>query len=154
MARDDNNMDFMFDGLGPASCQNFADPERPRFYQPPSSVTVIGGGEGRGRRWADGRANFASFHTMAPPNKASCSSGGDGAQMMSTAGSRHQGGCHILMGDGAVKFVTDSIEAGNQTAGFADASGSIVRAPGTASPYGLWGSLGTRAMKETIEEEL
>lgn len=58
------------------------------------------------------------------------------------------------MGDGAVKFVTDSIEAGNQTAGFADASGSIVRAPGTASPYGLWGSLGTRAMKETIEEEL
>ena len=59
------------------------------------------------------------------------------------------------MADGAVKFVTDSIEAGDQTAGFTTAGGAaIARQPGQASPYGLWGALGTRAMKEVIEEEL
>ena len=61
------------------------------------------------------------------------------------------------MGDGAVIFITDSIEAGNGN------SASVVRnmpggigglAPGSESPYGLWGALGTRASKETIEEQL
>ncbi|HBV66319.1 MAG TPA: general secretion pathway protein GspG, partial [Rhodopirellula sp.] len=27
-------------------------------------------------------------------------------------------------------------------------------APGSKSPYGLWGALGTRAVGETIEEQL
>ena len=50
------------------------------------------------------------------------------------------------MGDGAVIFITESIEAGNQSAPPASA--------GEASVYGLWGALGTRACKETIEEQL
>ena len=45
---------------------------------------------------------------------------------------RHRGGAHVLMGDGAVRFITDSIKAGNQTSS-------------EKSPYGLWGRLGTRA---------
>ena len=56
------------------------------------------------------------------------------------------------MGDGAVKFVTDSIEAGDRNAPMVY-RGSV-NAPGTQSPYGLWGALGTRATKEVIEEEL
>ena len=32
------------------------------------------------------------------------------------ASSRHQGGAHVLMGDGAVIFMTDSVEAGDQDA--------------------------------------
>ena len=63
------------------------------------------------------------------------------------ASSRHQGGAHVLMGDGGVKFVTDSIEAGNQRA-------MAIRhdnKPGKKSPYGLWGALGSRAAKETIQ---
>jgi hypothetical protein len=57
------------------------------------------------------------------------------------------------MADGAVIFITDSIEAG-------DSNGPSVHrfaggvAPGSPSPYGLWGALGTRASKETIEEQL
>ena len=57
------------------------------------------------------------------------------------------------MGDGAVRFVTDSIESGNQQAGNIWWNGSGDRAPGTQSPYGLWGALGTRATKETIDQE-
>ena len=52
------------------------------------------------------------------------------------------------MADGAVKFVTDSIEAGNDNAPVVTSAN-----PGRPSPYGLWGALGTRASREVIEGE-
>lgn len=58
------------------------------------------------------------------------------------------------MGDGAVVFITDSIEAGDSTAGMVWLNGTGPQAPGSPSPYGLWGALGTRAGKEPIEEQL
>jgi hypothetical protein len=58
------------------------------------------------------------------------------------------------MADGAVVFVTDSIEAGDSTNGTVIRSGTGNRAPGSKSPYGLWGALGTKASRETIEEQL
>jgi prepilin-type processing-associated H-X9-DG protein len=73
-----------------------------------------------------------------------------------SAGSYHQGGAHILMGDGAVIFMTDSVEAGD---GHACAPGRDhmndpnVRS-GMESPFGLWGALGSRAAGEKIEEQL
>ena len=73
---------------------------------------------------------------------------------MGTAGSRHQGGCHVLMTDGAVKFITDSIEAGNSSAPDVRNGGIGGSAPGSISPYGLWGALGTRASKEVINQEI
>ena len=72
-------------------------------------------------------------------------------------GSRHQGGCHVLLADGAVKFITDSIDTGNLGRGQVgnqanhDDPQSV---PGAPSPYGFWGALGTRASKEVIDEEL
>ena len=66
--------------------------------------------------------------------------------------SRHQGGCHVLMGDGAVKFITDSIEAGNSRLQCV-MNGNTVNPPGSKSPYGLWGALATRASKETIRSD-
>lgn len=62
-------------------------------------------------------------------------------------GSRHQGGCHVLMGDGAVKFVTDSIDAGNQNSAQVGTEGGMLSA-GMQSPFGLWGALGTKASSE------
>lgn len=59
-----------------------------------------------------------------------------------------------MMGDGAVIFITDSIEAGNSANGTVVRWGTGNRAPGSQSPYGLWGALGTKANKETIEEQL
>ena len=58
------------------------------------------------------------------------------------------------MGDGAVIFITDSIEAGSQNSGMVIWNGTAERAPGRESPYGLWGALGTRANNETIQEQL
>ncbi len=45
------------------------------------------------------------------------------------------------MGDGAVKFVTDSIEAGNSSSQMVHISPYGLPA-GSESPYGLWGKLG------------
>ena len=56
------------------------------------------------------------------------------------------------MGDGAVKFITDSIEAGT-TGGMVNFAGALSQSPGSKSPYGLWGSLGTKASKETISAD-
>ncbi len=58
------------------------------------------------------------------------------------------------MGDGAVVFITDSIEAGSRNQGDVWSGGTGNRVPGSESPHGLWGALGTRASSETIEEQL
>ena len=64
----------------------------------------------------------------------------------------------MLMGDGAVIFMTDSVEAGNASAPTVCVQRSdvvgIASVPGTASQYGLWGALGTRDSQEKIQEQL
>ena len=130
------------------------DPLRPQFWDP--SRTLHGVTNGRGYRWADHRIEMTGFHTIRPPNSESVSQRNPGGTYMGSASSRHQGGVHVLMADGAVKFITDSIEAGNQNAPMVsyDHMMGAFTPQGSMSPYGLWGSLGTKASKETIEEEL
>ncbi|MEO9934642.1 DUF1559 domain-containing protein [Rhodopirellula bahusiensis] len=94
----------------PSDCEDpaYIDPARPQFAL--QGVTI----QSRANRWADGRMNYSGFQTILPPNSITCSRSNDNSEGFFSAGSRHQGGCHVLMGDGAVKFITDSINAGNQ----------------------------------------
>jgi prepilin-type N-terminal cleavage/methylation domain-containing protein/prepilin-type processing-associated H-X9-DG protein len=92
---------------------------------------------GHSRVWAFGYHNAtAMVNTMLPPNSPSC-------LYLSTVSSRHTGGAHVLMGDGAVKFISENINDGDETV---DAS-TITTGP---SPYGVWGALGTAQGGETI----
>ncbi len=127
----------------PSLCKagTIIDAARPRFYV--VSANVSAGNQGRGYRWGDGRLQYSAIQTILPPNSPSCFRGGDSSQGLSSVGSRHQGGAHILMGDGAVKFITQSIDAGNAAA--------PPPGPGEQSPYGVWGKLGTRAAKEVFD---
>ena len=135
----------------PIACAAFADPERPRFWANGSASTT----NGRGYRWASARMVFTGTHTIRPPNAEICSgTNGQDLGIIGTMSSQHQGGCHVLMGDGAVQFITDSIEAGDSNSGTVWENGTGNTAPGSQSPFGLWGALGTRASKETIEEQL
>ena len=135
----------------PGFCQKDVDPARPRFWRVPIERPE----ETRGYRWASASPLFSGTFTILPPNREVCGRENPLATAnISTMSSQHQGGCHILMGDGAVKFVTDSIEAGNSNAPSVWRGGTGNNAPGSMSPYGLWGSLGTRASKEVMEEEL
>ncbi|KAA5541862.1 DUF1559 domain-containing protein [Roseiconus nitratireducens] len=154
--------------LPPSNWKQYLDPERPSYI---NTNTSTGGlstcdpkpcyesnpNHGRGRRWSDGRPEFSTFQTITPPNSYNIQRwhGRSGAYC---ASSFHQGGAHILMGDGAVTFITDSIESGDQNhvpygRDNGDGRGTNGGA-GRESPYGLWGALGTKASKETIEEAL
>jgi prepilin-type processing-associated H-X9-DG protein len=100
---------------------------------------------------------YAQINTILPPNSELCfdstapTTNPHNNAGIVPPGSRHQGGCHVLMTDGAVKFITDSIEAGNQNSAQVALAGGV--AAGSPSPFGLWGRLGTRASKEVIDAE-
>ena len=117
----------------------------------------------RGFKWACGQAIQTGVHTILPPNGPSWSHVNDvrRSDLIATAGSRHQGGVHVLMGDGAVQFISDSIDVGDSTSptiavnndgNVAVIDGITLNQPGSASPYGVWGAMGTRASKEVIGE--
>jgi prepilin-type processing-associated H-X9-DG protein len=110
--------------------------------------------------WARHYALHTLVTTILPPNSPMCNqhSSGDYRGGHYSVSSRHQGGAHVLMADGAVIFITDSIEAGNSRATMPykvkASAGNAEMWVGQESPYGLWGALGTRAMKEVIDQEL
>ena len=137
----------------PSWADQHLDPERPQFWNS-DALGDVNALQARGYRWHDCYPLYTQFHTVRPPNKAMCSGGRDHNDSLVAASSRHQGGAHILMGDGAVVFITDSIESGNQIAPQIAYHSSPVTVAGAQSPYGLWGALGTRANKEVIEESL
>jgi prepilin-type N-terminal cleavage/methylation domain-containing protein/prepilin-type processing-associated H-X9-DG protein len=139
----------------PSACQPGVDPARPQFWLStlPGGFVFFGGTEMRGYRWADYYQYATGVHTVLPPNRELCGGTNAGNNTLAPPSSRHQGGVHVLMADGATRFITDSIEAGNANAGMVFEGGAGPRAPGSASPYGLWGALGTRGGKEVISQE-
>ncbi|MGV3483843.1 MAG: DUF1559 domain-containing protein, partial [Planctomycetaceae bacterium] len=146
------DMDRATQGVSLCRNSNQIDPQRPRFWcnggncplptGPGGTLTTSSNADDRGMQWMCAYPANTAIMTNLPPNAELCvdrwAEGGGSL----TASSRHQGGAHILMGDGAVTFITDSIEAGNKDAIRVNA--------GDPSPYGLWGALGTRANKENV----
>ena len=149
-----NNPSLCFDAMQ-------IDPERPNFWcaagstgcTPPTNL-VNGASNSRGSSWADFRYNSSCMFTILPPNSENCVGAWIDSAGTMPASSRHQGGAHVLMGDGAVVFMTESVEAGDRRAGAVWRNGGGARSIGSRSPYGLWGALGTKANGETIEEQL
>lgn len=116
-----------------------ATPAECRATIPGLNYNNMGSILGNGRFWAVG-SNLAGFTvlTIIPPNGPSCG-------YFPTVSSRHVGGAHVAMSDCAIRFITDSIEAGDQN----------VPPPITSdieSPYGVWGALGTANGGESISD--
>jgi prepilin-type N-terminal cleavage/methylation domain-containing protein len=95
--------------------------------------------------WHDGQPEINSFYSVLAPNSPSCTNdannNADSAVAVLTANSQHEGGVHVLMGDGAVRFISESIDTGNL---------GVATTLGAPSPYGVWGALGTRAGDDQV----
>lgn len=141
--------------LNPSYCSRPGniDPLRPQFWDPSMTFT-LNRSQGRGFRWASGFHPYSVMNTILAPNRELCISFDDDGSGPMPPSSRHPGGVHILMGDGAVRFVNETIDAGDSTnETVSDINTSPSAAPGSPSPYGLWGALGTKANRELIGAE-
>ncbi len=100
-----------------------------------------GGGDvkrNKGERWAWGEFGMTMFHTIVPPNSTEYKWGAcrfdcggcspDNADW-SNAQSNHSGGVNVLMADGSVRFVKDSIG------------------------WGIWWSIGTKSGGEVVSAD-
>ncbi len=150
--------------VNPNNCASMIDSQRPKFWAAGTPEASASAENRRGYKWACGRSTYTGFQTILAPNRQNCTwdSTGNGTTDLAdegvhSASSRHQGGVHVLLGDGAVKFITESIEAGSPTHGTVRNAGTaadptLPTFPGSASPFGVWGALGTRANSETIDK--
>ena len=100
-----------------------------------------------GFRWGDSVAQFTQFHMALPPNAPVCSISTNNEDVVHmTASSYHTGGVNAAMVDGSVTFISESINSGDPS--FVPPPTGSHFGPGSEfaekSPYGVWGSLGTR----------
>jgi prepilin-type N-terminal cleavage/methylation domain-containing protein len=122
----------------PANCRALYNPQTRQYT---SAVQPY-----RGRNWGEGAPPVNCIVTALPPNSPSCILTASNSSLgLSSAGSKHPGGVHVLLGDGGVRFVSENIDAGNQAATATAAAQGI-----GPSPYGVWGGLGTRASGEVV----
>lgn len=111
-------------------------------YKNGTQVTKDTAADGyRGQRWADGYFFMSGFNTCAPPNSPSCSYSNATTWGVAAAQSNHSGGVNAAMGDGSVRFISDTVDCGDSSA-YCVSSGK--------SPYGVWGALGSAQGGETV----
>jgi len=95
-----------------------------------------------GTRWNQGLPSLTGFNTILPPNRGVCNGFASHSMGVLPPRSRHSGGVIAAFADGAVTFISENIDYGNL-------SGTIASAT-SASPYGVWGALGTRQGGESV----
>ncbi|WDI44861.1 DUF1559 domain-containing protein [Bremerella sp. P1] len=106
---------------------------------------------GRGYNWADGAAGPGLVNTILPPNGPSCAVSGEGVvDGIYSAGSYHRGGANVAFCDGSVRFIPDTIDCGNVSA--APPTVDDYAEQPFASPFGVWGALGSINGQEQIED--
>ncbi|MDR3197719.1 MAG: DUF1559 domain-containing protein [Planctomycetaceae bacterium] len=97
----------------------------------------------RGGPITDGLYTTSGFVTVLPPNSPSCvsSTSTDATNGIMSATSYHRGGVNVVMGDGAVRFVSETIDCGDLSFAPGTLGGSAVL--NGQSLWGVWGALGS-----------
>ncbi len=109
-----------------------------------------------GFRWADAKPVYTWFFTILPPNQPTCAAGNGESWAVTTASSHHSGGVNCALVDGSVRFVSDTIDAGDQNVMIetymANQGQDATRPQDYAgkSPYGVWGAMGSSGGGETV----
>ena len=111
----------------PATC--LAQATNKRYNLPLSQISTWTAGS----LFAFGHPHWGGFNTVLPPNSPSCYEGADNPSNRSgifSVTSYHPGGVLVTMGDGSVRFVSETVDCGNFGVG-------------TPPSIGVWGALGT-----------
>ncbi|GAA4420527.1 DUF1559 domain-containing protein [Bremerella cremea] len=95
-----------------------------------------------GSRWACGQTIYTQWQPILPPNSHNCANGDAEQYSLASASSYHPGGVNVVFADGAVKFMAETIDAGDPTQA---PSSTTYQGP---SYYGVWGALGSTAGSE------
>jgi hypothetical protein len=139
----------------PAALLDIVDPVT-NFFR--SDVTVWT--PGRGSRWAEGNYVVNAFTTVLPPGSPSGTLTADPTSGIMSASSHHSGGVYIAMGDGALRFVSESIDCGDTSSPSVCVANKqeltknrINKSRYIHSPYGVWGAMGTMYGMEVIPSE-
>ncbi len=99
----------------------------------------------RGTKWAYGYGHYAGISTVLAPNMLNClCDTAVGYWGIYPPSSEHPGGVNGAMCDGSVRFFSETIDTGSATAT------EVARPSMAASPYGVWGALGSRAGGEAV----
>lgn len=111
-----------------------------------------------GSLWHNGYTSMGGFNTVLPPNSPSCIEHEyDSGSGLFSASTYHSGGnMNVLMADGAIRSVNETIDVGDITRtdnpNAADPFNKW-RNPYTGpSPYGVWGALGTMRGQEGLSD--
>lgn len=108
-----------------------------------AAAAIINRDRSMGTAWANGRFGFNGFNTILQPNYGACNAYTfTGTQ---PPRSRHGGGVMAAFADGSVVFISENIDAGS-------AAASQPNSPTAASPYGVWGALGTMNSGESARQ--
>lgn len=101
-----------------------------------------------GTRYTDGQPQRTGFNTVLPPNAPNCAAdadnNADSSSVIIPPSSRHPGGVNVLMTDASVRFISETIDTGTLSSA-PPATNSTA-----ASPYGVWGALGSKAGGESV----
>jgi prepilin-type processing-associated H-X9-DG protein len=108
------------------------------------TIALLGANRSPGSQWNWGRGNFWAFTTVLAPNGPTCAGNGPGTAIL-TPRSYHGGGVNAAMMDGAVRFISENIEAGNRS------GTERTQLSQGVGPYGLWGRLGCRGDGQSID---
>ena len=104
---------------------------------------------GVGAFWNSGYQWYGIFFTILPPNSPTCAF----TAHYIGASSYHTGGVNVMMGDGSVHFVSESIDCGNIGAlPVAPLIPGVTDAANYTGPsiYGVWGAMGTIRGGESV----
>jgi prepilin-type N-terminal cleavage/methylation domain-containing protein len=110
----------------------------------PAGTSLVPGHRSMGTWWYLGVYNNQNFNTCLPPNGPVCSQFNQFGFSILTTRSKHRGGVQSLFADGAVTFVSENVDGGNRAAASPVTDRSTAPVSTVASPYGVWGALGSR----------
>lgn len=130
------------------------DPANPSLYK--NDVTISSGVQ-RLQGMIYSFCRIVQFYTMMPPNGPFCAYNTSGCPELNNAASAssyHSGGVNVGFADGAVRFIPDTIDVGNNISVNVRTHFGVSSKPREKgigkSPWGVWGALGTINGSESV----